>query len=199
MTQRSAGGPGGPRWPGQPGGGTGGEWPDELWPDDDPAPPPDAAGPRGRRPWWRRQPAMLAAVIVTAGLAGAGIPVALHDLAGPAEAAPRALPSSLPGGQGGGRLPARRGGPGGLAGGTVRMMLAGRVSAVSAAAITIGGPGHVITAAVTGSTRVTGTVTGLSGIKVGDLVSAQLTRTAGRIVAVAIQDPAQPPPGGPVP
>ena len=65
--------------------------------------------------------------------------------------------------------------------------------------ITIGGPGHTVTAAVTGSTRITGKVSGISGIKVGDQVSAQIVQNGGAARASAIQDPAQPPAGGSLP
>ena len=75
------------------------------------------------------------------------------------------------------------------------MFVLGAVTAVSGSSITIGGPGHTITATVTSATRVTGKVTGLGGIKVGDHVSAQLTQDGGRVTAVAIADPAQAPAG----
>ena len=79
------------------------------------------------------------------------------------------------------------------------MFVIGTVTAVSGTSITIGGPGHTITAAVTSATRVTGKVAGLGGIKVGDHVSAQLTQDGGRVTAVAIADPAQAPAGGSLP
>jgi hypothetical protein len=60
-------------------------------------------------------------------------------------------------------------------------------------------PGHTVTAAVTGSTRVTGKVSGISGVKVGDQVSAQIVQNGGAASATAIQDPARPPAGGTVP
>ena len=79
------------------------------------------------------------------------------------------------------------------------LFLIGTVTAVSRTSITIGGPGHTITAAVTGATRVTGKVSAVTGIKVGDRVSAQITRGGTGNVAVAIADPAQPPSGGGLP
>jgi hypothetical protein len=79
------------------------------------------------------------------------------------------------------------------------MFVIGVVTAVNRTSITIGGPGHTVTAAVTGATRVTGKVAGVGGIKVGDQVSAQLTQAAGRVTAVTIADPAQAPGGGSVP
>jgi len=47
-----------------------------------------------------------------------------------------------------------------------------------------------VTAAVTKSTTITGKVHAISGIKAGDLVSAQITSTDGKLTATAIQDPA---------
>jgi hypothetical protein len=45
-------------------------------------------------------------------------------------------------------------------------------------------------AAVTTATRITGKVTSIAGIAVGDLVSATITGTAGKLTADTIQDPA---------
>jgi hypothetical protein len=64
------------------------------------------------------------------------------------------------------------------------------VLAISGTSITIGGNGPSVTAAITGSTRVTGTVRGISGVKAGAEVSAQITGTSGHLTATAIQDPA---------
>jgi hypothetical protein len=47
-----------------------------------------------------------------------------------------------------------------------------------------------VTAAVTRATKVTGAVHGISGVKVGDEVSAQITGTASSLTATAIHDPA---------
>jgi hypothetical protein len=79
------------------------------------------------------------------------------------------------------------------ASGQMRILLTGRVLAVSRTSITIGGAGPSVTAAVTSATRVTGGVRGIGGIggvKAGDEVSAQLTGTAAHLTATAIQDPA---------
>jgi hypothetical protein len=85
----------------------------------------------------------------------------------------------------------------GSGGGTTQIFIGGRVTAVSSTSITIGGPGRDITAAVTASTQVTGKISGISGVKVGDEVSAQLAQSGGSLLtAVAIQDPAQAPGGG---
>jgi len=72
--------------------------------------------------------------------------------------------------------------------GQLRMVLTGRVLAVSGRSITIGGEGASVTAAVTGVTKVTGTVRGIGGVRVGDEVSAQITGTASHLTATAIQD-----------
>jgi hypothetical protein len=140
----------------------------------------------------------LAAVIVTAlaaAAAGAGIVAALHGLAGsgPAAATPGASPGA-PAYQG----PAQPGGSGALPGGAgMQLLIAGRVTAVSSSSITIRGRTRSVTAAVTGSTRVTGKTSGIGGVSVGDQVSAQVTRPGGRLTAAAIQDPARLPGGLP--
>ena len=74
--------------------------------------------------------------------------------------------------------------------------LIGKVVKVSSTSITIGGPGRSITARVTSSTRITGKVSAISGIKVGDQVSAQITEGNGSPTVAAIQYPAQMPAGG---
>ncbi|MBO0788353.1 MAG: hypothetical protein J2P33_20015, partial [Actinobacteria bacterium] len=104
---------------------------------------------------------------------------------------------ALPGGSG--ALPGGSGGlPGGSGGAGMRLLIAGRVTAVSSSSITIRGRGRPLTAAVTGSTRVTGKTSGIGGIRVGDRVSAQITQHgAGRLTAAAIQDPARLPGGLP--
>jgi len=70
----------------------------------------------------------------------------------------------------------------------LQIALTGRVLAVSRASITIGGAGPSVTAAVTGATTITGRAHGIGGVKAGDEVSAQLTGTAARLTATAIQD-----------
>jgi hypothetical protein len=219
MSQRSTGPIGPP---------AGEDWPDDLWPADDevsgqqggpaagggtqdgtpPLPPgwPGTGGtPRAR---WVR-PGILAAVIIAGAVAGAVVAAAvLHDSPGPAASGqPPALSQQQPSGNGapagGGTVPGGGAPPGGaLPGGGGRgtgMFVIGTVTAVRGMSITIGGPGHTITATVTSATRVTGKVTGLGGIKVGDHVSAQLTQDGGRVTVVAIADPAQAPAGGSLP
>src|ERR1019366_8762946 len=120
------------------------------------------------------------------------------DLSSAPSATSAGQPSQLtPVPPGGGSQPGGNGAlPGAGPGGTAMIFMIGKVTAVSGTSITIGGPAHSITAAVTDSTRVTGKVSGIRGIKVGDQVSAQITQSGGRSSAIAIQDPAQPPPGG---
>jgi hypothetical protein len=164
--------------------------PDPDWPDDSSISPPSRPDP------WRGL--ALAVVAVVALATGAGVALILNQ--GPSSA-PSSLPSSPPsaaapsfGGSGrngnGGALP---GGGGG--GGTIQMFVGGKVLAVSGTSITIGGPNHTVTAAVTSSTRVTGRVSGIRSVKVGDLVTAQITQSGHRATVTAIQDPAQLPPG----
>ncbi len=83
-------------------------------------------------------------------------------------------------------LPPLSGGGGGL-----QLMLNGRVAAVSGSSITLAGNGPDVKAAITSSTRFTGTVTSSKGVKVGDQISAQVSgSSASSLVAVDIQDPA---------
>lgn len=124
-------------------------------------------------------------VAVLAAGAGAGLTIALTGPSGTpavATSAPTAPRAGVPGGASGQV-------PGG--GQASQVFLIGTVTSVSAASITIGGNGPSVTAAVTGSTRVTGRVSSIGGIKVGDHVSAQLTQSGGRVTATAIQDPAR--------
>ena len=187
MSQRSSGsaGPGGD------------DWPDDLWPgDDDPAggsqtaQPRPPGGPEDGPPARRLRPVLLLVIALLAAAAGAGIVLAVE---GPASSLTPVAPggNSQPGGSG--ALPGT--GPGA----TGTLFVAGQVTAVSSTSITVGGPGHTVTAAITRSTRVTGKVSGISGIKVGDHVSAQIVQNGGAARATAIQDPAQPLAGGTAP
>ena len=132
-----------------------------------------------------------AAAIVALLAAAAGVATSLFLVAGtpaastasgatPSASAPAGSSAGLPG------LP----GLSGNGNGQLRMALTGRVLAVSGTAITIGGEGPSVTAAVTGATTITGTVRRIGGVKVGDEVPAQITGTASRLTATAIQDPA---------
>jgi len=209
MSQRSSGSSG----PGR------GDWPDDLWPGDD-DPPGDGpgggapGGPRAappRPPGWpqdkssarRLRPVLLLVIALLAAAAGAGIVLAVEGLAGSSGATPGAAgqPSSLtPVVPGGNSQPGGSGAlPGTGSGGARTLFVIGRVTAVSSTSITVGGPGHTVTATVTGSTRITGKVSGISGVKVGDQVSAQIVQNGGAASATAIQDPARPPAGGTLP
>jgi hypothetical protein len=194
------------------------QWPDETpWPDDEdgpddyvtgvpwpaaPVPPPAEPGP-GIGPGTRlRRVLGPLAVAALAAAAGAGIVLAVTGSSGgaPSAASPSRSPrylapgsSASPGGpgQGGGVL------PGG--GGAATLFLVGTVTAVSATSITIEGAGPAVTAAVTPSTRVSGRVASISGIKAGDQVSALITRNGSRATATAIAYPPQQPGGAGVP
>ena len=162
------------------------------------APPRNATRRRGRRAAALAATALVAAAagfaVVTAVL---GDPTASPTAASASPAAPGATPGgsapggAVPGGGAGNQLQPGSGaiptpGPGqGL-----RLAIGGKVAAVSATSITLGSPGRYVTAAVTRATRVTGKVTAISGVKVGDLVTAQITGTDGKLTATAIQDPA---------
>jgi hypothetical protein len=191
--------------PGWPDGGAEDErdpdWPDD-WPDggDDPpwrrAASPAAHGRDGEPGRSGLRPLALAIVAVVALGAGAGVALAITkglDHSPSPSAVPSTQPSAVaPGGSG--LIP---GGAGGAVG---EMFVAGPVTTVSSTSITIGGPNHTVTAAITRSTRITGKVTSIGGIKVGDQVSAQITESnGGQPTVAAIQDPAQVPSGGSVP
>jgi hypothetical protein len=207
MSQRSSGSTG----PGND------DWPDDLWPDDDDAPGghggPGASGAHGGAepalpvpPGWpqrrppRRRLHPLVTIALEAALAGAVIALGLQVFS----SSPTASTSS--GGRSSNPVPEQPGGnlqpggngqpaPPGGAGGMGSLFMIGRVIAVSSRSITIGGTGHTVTAAITGSTRITGKVSNSSEIKAGDQVSAQITESGGKATVAAIQDPAQAPPG----
>ena len=124
----------------------------------------------------------VAALAVGAG----GAAAVIHELpqASPPAAPSASAPTLAP--PGGGTFPGGSGGSG-----TARLFMAGRVLAVTPTSITIGGPAHRVTAAVTAATRVTGQVTSIRSVKVGDHVSAQITERGGKAIATSIQDPAR--------
>lgn len=158
----------------------------------------------GAGPRKRVQPFTLAIITLAAAAMGAGIVLAVDDLSSSAApaAAPGSQPSYLAPGQhvGNGQPGANGGFPGGgTGGGTASLFMTGKVTAVTSTSITVGGPGHSVTAAVTGGTRVTGKVSSIGRVKVGDRVSVQMTQSGGKTTATAIQDPAQSPPGAGLP
>lgn len=159
-----------------------------------PWPPPGQPGQPGPRDDGRARHAILVAVIaVVAAAVGFLVVIAVRDVSATPAAANGAAPSAsaTPGNSGGNQLPPGST-PGALPGSgqAEQVEIAGKVAAVSATSITLDGAGQQITATVTGATKVTGRVTSIAGVKPGDLVSAQLTGTGGKLTATAIQDPA---------
>ena len=119
---------------------------------------------------------MAVAVVVVAAVAGAavgflltrGAPVAsVADGATPSASAPASNPASRGGGTGPQALPGPPGNASGNGDGELRMLLTGRVLAVSGTSVTIG------------------------GVKVGDEVAAEITGTPSHLVITTLQDPAQ--------
>jgi hypothetical protein len=157
-------------------------------------PPPPARGGDGSIPG--RRVLALVAVALVALAAGAGVALILmKGTSSPPSSPPAAAPSfGAPGSNGNGGAF-----PGGGGSGTVQMLVGGKVLAVSGTSITIGGRGHTVTAAVTSSTRVTGRVSSIGSVKVGDLVTAQITQSGGQATVTAIQDPGQLPSGPSLP
>jgi hypothetical protein len=138
---------------------------------------------------------MAAAVAVLAAAAGVAIGLLLIRGTPVASTAGAATPSaSAPGGTGsagsGTSRPALPG-PTGNGDGQLQVIVTGRVLAVSATSITIGGSGPSVTAAVTSATKVTGTARNIAGVKPGDEVTAQVSGTPDHLTVTAIQDPAQ--------
>jgi len=188
-------------------------WPeDDHWPEDDPDDddwPGDEAEDDASGPPWPPGPAGLARPGDTGPLRQGGIrPLAVAAVAVVALAiggvaaliARGASPSSpsaaqSPGSSQQGGVPGSGGGfPGGgfPGGGPVgQLLLRGKVVAVSSSSITIAGGSHTVTAAVTSATSVTGKVTRIGSVKVGDVVSAQIRESGGKATATAIQDPAR--------
>jgi hypothetical protein len=150
------------------------------------------------QPGRRLHPAVLAAIALTAAGIGAMIVLAVLGLPGSSSASPASQPSvQAPAQPGGNSGPGGTNGGGAFPGGSgAEMFMGGRVTAVSPTSITIGGPGRAITAKVTSATRFPGQVSGISGVKAGDHVTAQLTQNGNAITAVSITDPAQFPAGG---
>lgn len=157
-------------------------------------------------PGWRptgghaaRRGLLLALTAIVAAGAGFGVvTVALGDASGtPAASATPSSATPSAGGAGpsaGGTTPSSGTQTGGAPslppGASEQLEIGGSVTAVSATSITLDGGGQSVTAAVNPSTRITGKVTGIGGIKVGDLVSALITGANGKLTADSIQDPA---------
>jgi hypothetical protein len=174
-------------------------WPeeDEYWPEYDPvamqqlymgtAPPTDM-------PPRRRRLLGLMTTVAVAAAAGVGGALAVKDLTA-GSSTPSAAHSGQPGGsQSNGGLPSTgQGGTGqgsqlpqGVSG---AMVIGGKVTAVSPSSITISAGPQSVTARVSGSTRFSGKVTGIAGVRVGDMVMAQISESNGLNSLVALQDP----------
>jgi hypothetical protein len=168
-------------WPGP-------DWPDDDWPDDDGWPVGDSVplleDQSGQRHATQHRLLRMAIIAVVAAAAGAAIGLAVKDLAPAAPSAP------LTGG--GQHAGIGAGGPAGQPppGATGMLMLVGKVRAVSATSITIGAGPQTVTAQITSSTRVTGRVTSIAGVRVGDMVAAQISERNRTAAVVALQDPA---------
>jgi hypothetical protein len=144
---------------------------------------------------------VLVAVAVMAAIAGAAAGFFLirgasaASAAGgatPSVSAPASVPASAPASSGGGAGTGLPGLPGNASGnGQLRMLLTGRVLAVSGTSITIGGAGPSVTASVSSATKITGRAHAIAGVKVGDEVAAQITGTPGHLVISTLQDPAK--------
>jgi hypothetical protein len=181
-------------------------WPAPGYPPGAPGDPPGGwhrGGGSGARRGW-----LLALTAVVAAAAGFGVvAVAFPGATGrpPAAGATPSSSAAAAGGSGaapssgagnGTRLAPRGGGPQSLPpGATERLEIGGQVTAVSAASITLDGGGQPITATVTRATTITGKVTSIAGIRVGDFVSASITGANGKLTADSIQDPASLPTG----
>jgi hypothetical protein len=177
-----------------------GGWEDEDVPDEDDYPEPEPPWPAvgllpyrdaPQRRWPARYGVTLVLIAVIAAAAGFLAVIAVRDLSARPAAASSVAPAGGPapsagapasGGPAPGTVPGR--------GQTVQLEIGGKVTAVSATSITVAGPDHQVTAAVTSATKVSGRVSGIGGVKTGDLVSVQATGTGGKLTATAIQDPA---------
>lgn len=172
-------------------------WADHEWPDDDWRGDYPAGWPAARRAsddadlltWLHSNALAVGVITVLAGVAGAflaflliqGPPASPAATSAPSGARP--LLPSIGGGNSAGAL------PGGM-NGQVQILVVGKVTAVSSTSITVAGQGNAVTGAVTGTTKVTGRVSGISGVKLGDQVLVKFTGTPGTFTAATIQNPA---------
>lgn len=180
------------------------DWAREVWPDDDDWPEYDPVAaqqlylgttpPHGRRPGRRGLLGLMmtAAVAIAAGIGGS---LAVKDLIAGSSTPPAAQSGQPNGSQPNGSQPStgQGGNPVGQGGqppGTSEaMVVGGKVGAVSPRSITINAGPESITARVTASTRFSGKVTAISGVRVGDFVLAQIALRNGVNSLVALQDP----------
>jgi hypothetical protein len=175
-----------------------GGWEDEDMPEEDdyrqPEPPGPAAGQpadHGAAPrrWPARYGVLLVLTAVIAAAAGFLAVIAVRDLSA-RPAAASAAPASGPAPTASVQAPSGGGVPAPGRGQTVQLEIGGKVTAVSARSITVAGPDHQVTAAVTSATKVTGRVSDIGGVKAGDEVTLLAAGTEGDLTATAIQDPA---------
>ena len=180
-----------------------GGWDDEDMPEEDdyrqPEPPWPAVGP-GQQPyrdapprrWPARYGVSLVLTAVIAAVAGFVVVIAVRDLPARPAAANSVAPASGPAPSAGGLAPGGGTVPAPGQGQALQLRVSGKVTSVSATSITVAGPDHQVTAAVTSATKVSGRVSDIGGVRVGDLVSVQATGTGanGKLTATAIQDPA---------
>jgi hypothetical protein len=176
-----------------------GGWDDEDIPEEDDCRPPELPWPAaGQQPysdapprrWPARYGVALVLTAVIAAVAGFLAVIAVRDLSARPAAANSTAPASGSAPSGGALAPSGGPVPTPGQGQTLQLQVGGKVTAVSATSITVAGPGHQVTAAVTSATKVSGRVSGIGGVKTGDLVSVQVTGTDGKLTATAIQDPA---------
>lgn len=170
---------------------------DAAWPDDyDPRyqppgqPPPwPGYGPGGPPPRRSGRGLIIAAAAVVAAVVGAGAALAVKEW--PSSSPPSTSSSSLPNaGIGAGAGAGAGGHPQGQ---YLHIVMEGKVTAVSSSSITIQGTQHTVTASITSATKITGQASSISGIKVGENVSAEITKSGGQTVVDALQYPPNPP------
>jgi hypothetical protein len=160
--------------------------PDPDWPDDwpsatgaDDADRPLASGVPRQGGRGRRMLALTLTATIALG-AGAGAVYLYRSVQG------GLTPSAARPGASGGAGPSRP--PGG--GNVTSMLMLGQVLAVGRDTVTVGGgPVPPVSARVTSATRFTGTDQSLAQVRVGDIVTVQITRSGGVARVVSLQDP----------
>ena len=167
---------------------------DAAWPDDydpryqPPGPPPQWPG--GPPPRRSGRGLIIAAAAVVAAAVRAGAALAVKEW--PSNPPPSASSNSVPNAGNGAGAGAGAGG-GAAQGQYLHIVMEGKVTAVSSSSITIQGTQHTVTASITSATKITGQVSSISDIKVGENVSAEITKSGGQTVVDALQYPPNPP------
>ncbi len=156
-----------------------------------PPPPAYAASGRERR---RRLLGLSVTVVVAFGLGAGAVLVYRNAQAGATPPAAASAGTGQASGQGGGPAGQSGGrvGPGGSQGIATEMELIAKVTAVGPGTITFaGGPmQQAVRAAVTSSTRFTGSVRTLASVRTGDVVAARIQIVDGIARVLILQDPA---------